>query len=375
TGGDEMPLTCRQINPGACKTYVIAADSSPEVILVDPVLEHADRYRESLEAEKRRLVAVIDTHCHADHLSAGAALADATGCEYLMHRLAAPSEASKSLEDGGRVPCGDSALEVLHTPGHTEDSVSLVVGDCVLTGDALFLDGGGAGRDDLPGGDPGKHWDSLQKLLGLPGHLVVHPGHEYRQRQPSTLGAQRTSNPHLAPRSREEFVRYLDDLQLGPAEWMIEVLKANAACARDLSAAWIPQGVPACEVRGTLAGGAKDLPVATVSAHGLHAELHGEKRPVLLDVREAMELDGPLGRLDGIVHVPIRSLGEQLAALDAHRAASVVTVCKTGGRARTAAQILMQAGFKDVRLLVGGMEGWHHAGLTPTSPAAGAADR
>ena len=358
-----MSATFRQLSPSACKTYLLGVEGSPEVVLVDPVLDCVEDCLEELDREGLRLSHVIDTHSHADHISAGPKLMDETGCEYVMHSSATPRCATKRLQDGSRVRFGKVEIEILHTPGHTKDSITLVLPDRLLTGDTLLLDDGGAGRDDLPGGNSGEHWDSLQKLRGLPGHLVVHPGHEYRDRQPSSLARQKKTNPHLRSASREAFIHYIEGLHLGPAEWMREVLRANASCARELAAAWIPRGVPACEVGGTAVPDAGETSLEAISARDLQAELAAGAGPVLVDVREASELDGPLGRLDGILHIPIRSLQERLAELEEHRTASLVTVCRSGRRSRTATQILVQAGFAKVRLLIGGMEGWRHAGF------------
>jgi rhodanese-related sulfurtransferase len=143
---------------------------------------------------------------------------------------------------------------------------------------------------------------------------------------------------------------------------MKDVLGANYACARDPRAAWIPVDVPACEVKGTL--GANDQQVATVPVTALKDELAASlTRPVLLDVREEIELSGELGSLDKIIHIPIAELAHRLADLEGFRHQNIVTVCRSGGRAHTAAQILMQAGFGRVRVLNGGMVEWNKHGF------------
>ncbi len=357
-----MNVTLEQLNPGPCRTYVLGQEGISEVALVDPVLEHVDDYIRMLEERRLTLTHVIDTHTHADHISGGPSLKDRTECEYVMHTSAPAHCVSYRVADEAKLFVAGIPIRVLHTPGHTKDGTTLVLPNAIMTGDTLFLDEGGGGRDDLPGGNPGEHWDSLQRVLGLPGELVVYPAHEYRGRRPSSLDTQRRTNPHLRPRSRLEFQRYLDDLKLGAADWMKDVLAANYACARDPRAAWIPVDVPACEVKGTL--GANDQQVATVPVAALKDELaETSTRPVLLDVREASELIGELGRLDKIIHIPIAELAHRLAELDAFRSQNIVTVCRSGGRAHTAAQILMQAGFDRVRVLNGGMVEWNKHGF------------
>jgi glyoxylase-like metal-dependent hydrolase (beta-lactamase superfamily II)/rhodanese-related sulfurtransferase len=358
-----MNIVIEQINPQACRTYLLAAEGSPEVVLVDPVLERTNDYLELLHARSLHLTHVIDTHTHADHISGCAALRDQTGCEYVMHSTAPAPCATMRVTDGDNHRLGGASIRFMHTPGHTGDSLCLILPDSILTGDTLFLDDGGAGRDDLPGGDPGAHWDSLQRLLTLPEHLIVHPAHEYRNRAPASLGVQKERNPHLQPRSKEEFERYLEDLKLGPAEWMKDVLKANYACTRDPNAAFIPTDVPACEVKGTMLPGVGDVPVTMISAAELKRRLDAAPAPVLLDVREDKELSEELGHLEGIRHIPIGGLSGSLGDLDAHRKDDIVTICRTGGRAKTAAQIMTKAGFDKVTVLEGGMTAWRSAGF------------
>jgi glyoxylase-like metal-dependent hydrolase (beta-lactamase superfamily II)/rhodanese-related sulfurtransferase len=353
-----MEMIFHQLNPHACRTYLVGTKGVDEAALIDPVLEHVSDYLKLLEGKKFKLSQVIDTHTHADHISAGAALKDLTGCEYVMHTKAPARCVSLRVTDGIECHIGHIRVKVMYTPGHTKDSVSLIFHDRILTGDALFLDDGGAGRCDLPGGDPGEHWDSLQRITRLPDHLVVHPAHDYRGRQPSSLAVQKQRNPHLRPRTRDEYIEYLEDLKLGPADWMKDVLQANYACARDPKATWIPVDVPACEVKGTLGYGVNDQPVAGISPQELKGRLDAGQARVLLDVRELGELKGELGHLSGIRHIPVGSLSAHLSELDGDRDKEIVTICRTGGRAHTAAQILMQAGFKQVSVLLGGMAAW-----------------
>ena len=349
----------RQLNPHACRTYLIGSDNDPRVIIVDPVIDHFNDYLTVLQAEGLILTHVIDTHIHADHISAGSALRDATGCEYVMHEAAPPQCVSTRVRDGDILNFNTLELKVLYTPGHTPDSICLIVGDKLLTGDFLFLDDAGAGRDDLPGGSPADHWESLNKLSDLPAELVVCPAHEYRNRPPSTLGRQRQSNPHLQSRSKEEFIKYLEDLRLGPAGWMRDVIKANYACAKDPQAAWIPVDTPACEIKGTMDAGVNEIKVQYLEARDIRRWLQTDKTDVvLIDVREKEELTGPLGQLDGILHIPIGQLAGSLAGLQEHKAKKIVVVCRSGARATTGAQILTKAGFDKVYVLKGGMLAW-----------------
>lgn len=357
-----MDMVLRQLNPHACRTYLLGMKGSNKIVLIDPVLEHVNDYLELLDREKLKLTCVVDTHTHADHISGAAVLKDHTGCAYGMHPNAPSRCVSMRITEDFEGSLGDIPVRVIYTPGHTRDSISLVLSDGILTGDVLFLDDGGAGRDDLPGGDPGEHWESLQRIRALPDRLIVYPAHEYRNRQPSPLGRQKEHNPHLRPHTKEEYIQYVEDLKLGPADWMKDVLKANYACARDPKAAWIPVDVPACEVKGTLAQGVNDQQVRSLSVEELQHRLGTGSAPVLLDVREAKELEGPLGHLPGIQHIPIGHLSTRLSELELYRDRDIVIICRSGGRAHTATQILMQAGFRQVQVLERGMMAWREAG-------------
>ncbi|AHM57934.1 rhodanese-like sulfurtransferase (plasmid) [Peptoclostridium acidaminophilum DSM 3953] len=352
-----------QLNPHSCKTYLIANDDNSAVI-IDPVIEHFKFYIELLKERKLKLTHVIDTHTHADHISAGSALRDATGCEYVMHENAPSKCVSIRVEDGDVLNISGMEFKFLYTPGHTKDAVSIIVGDKLLTGDFLFLDDGGAGRDDLPGGDPADHWESLKKLDELPDELVVYPAHEYRGRQPSNLGTQRKTNPHLQKRSKDEFIRYIEDLRLGPAEWMKDVLKANYACSQDPNAAWIPLDIAACEIKGTMEEGVNETEVDYISAHELNERIReGLQDTLLVDVREEDELEGPFGHIEGIHNIPIGELAMKQRELQSFKNSNIVTVCRSGARATTGAQILKKAGFEKVFVLEGGMKAWREHGF------------
>src|SRR5262249_53312300 len=157
-------------------------------LLVDPLAEDADRLAGRIERDGLRLRHVVDTHTHADHLSGGAEIARRLSAPDAAPQSAAIPGGTEKLRDGQAPHGGDGKVGVLHTPGHTPDSISLRAGDALMTGDFLFLAQDGAGRLDLPGGDAGAHWDSLQRLSRLGDDLRVLPGHDYNELTDSTLG-------------------------------------------------------------------------------------------------------------------------------------------------------------------------------------------
>ncbi|MFH1707540.1 MAG: MBL fold metallo-hydrolase, partial [Planctomycetota bacterium] len=202
-----MSFTCEQLNPHSCKSYLVVAAGACEAAIIDPVLDHVRDHTRLLENRGLKLAMVIDTHTHADHISGAAALKDFTGCAYVMFHGSPCTCVNRLVEEGtGLVLPGGIPARVMHTPGHTKDSISLVLADRIFTGDALFLDDGGAGRDDLPGGDPAAHWETLERFRQLPGALLICPAHDYRGRTPSSLDTQKKTNPHLKPRTRQEYV-------------------------------------------------------------------------------------------------------------------------------------------------------------------------
>ncbi len=352
-----MSIICRQLNGHSCKTYLVMHQDSRNAIFIDPVIGKIDEYMNLLRQEGLVLRQVIDTHTHADHISGAAALKEKTGCSYLMYDSAPATCADKKIREGDTIKLPDGiTAKVIYTPGHTKDSMSLVFDEFVFTGDALFLDDGGAGRDDLPGGDPGEHWDSLQKLAALPDNLIVYPAHDYRDRIPSSLGTQKQTNPHLRTHSREEFIQYIRELTLGPADWMVDVLKANYTCTKDPNAVWIPEDAPVCEIGGTRESEIGNIEVEHTTVTELKQKLRGKEKPVLLDVREKEELTGELGHLKGIVHIPLGTLKSRMGELDPEK--ETITICRTGHRATTAAQMLKKAGFPRVSVLKGGMTEW-----------------
>jgi glyoxylase-like metal-dependent hydrolase (beta-lactamase superfamily II)/rhodanese-related sulfurtransferase len=353
-----------QLNEGPCKTYLVASERTREAMLVDPVLERVDRYLEQLRQRELRLTLVLDTHVHADHISGASALRDRMGVDYVMHRLSASGCANRRVDDGDLLRVGELEIRVLHTPGHTQDSISLLFPDRLLTGDFLFIGAGGAGRTDLPGGDAGEHWEALQKLRALPDHLLLFPAHDYHGQPHSTLGQERQANPRLQPRDRQDYVDWLAGQRLGPAGWMADVIRANYACARDPRAAWIPVDQPSCEVKGT-AGNVNAELVRLISAEALHDSRRGGTGPTVIDVRESLEF--AQGHLSGARWIPLGELPRRLGELAGLEREPLVTVCRSGGRSATAAAILTVAGFQDVRSLEGGLRRWNELGFPDVS--------
>ena len=342
-----------QLNTGSCKTYLIW--SNHEAMIVDPLFERVEHYAELIRARKLSLRFVIDTHVHADHLSGGPALAAKLATTYVVHKLSNSQCASQRVVENDRLSVGKLSARVIHSPGHATDAICLQFPDRLLTGDALFIDDGGAGRTDLPGGDPAEHWDTLRKLDKLDGKLLLFPGHDYSDREFSTLAEQRINNPHFAPRTRETYIRWLGEQRLGPSAWMVDVIAANYDCEQERAS--IPHHVtPTCAVGGTRGEEAVEMsPRLTADELG---PLLDSGEAVVIDVREPAEWNGSLGHIDGAHLVPLGLLATDLEKVEPYRDKTIVTVCRSGVRSDSAAALLGAQGFPRVFSLDGGMRAW-----------------
>ena len=212
-------------------TYLLADRKGGEALLIDPVLEQTDKYIRLVEELGLRLVMAVDTHIHADHVTALGALRDHTGCATAMGEQTKADCVSVRLRDGERVRVDDLALEVLYTPGHTDDSYSLLLPDRVFTGDTLLIRG--TGRTDFQNGDPAAQYDSLfGRLLWLPDDTFVYPAHDYNGMTVSTIGEEKAHNPRLQVRGKQEYVELMNGLVLSSPRLMDVAVPANRACGR-----------------------------------------------------------------------------------------------------------------------------------------------
>ena len=188
-------------------TYVVEGGAGGgESIVIDPSWD-LDRVRAVVERGGLPVKYIVNTHHHFDHTTGNGALAGALGARVVQHELSG-MERDLSVAGGDRIEFGGESLEVLHTPGHSRDSICLLGGGNLFSGDTLFV--GSCGRVDLPGGSAGELYDSLfDALYGLDDGLTVFPGHDYGPSPTSTLGAEKRTNPVLQRRGREEFVRMM----------------------------------------------------------------------------------------------------------------------------------------------------------------------
>lgn len=197
-----------EVGPMANFSYIIADENKRVAAIVDPSWDLEKMYS-ILEAKKWRVTMIINTHNHFDHVLGNEQIASRTGARIAQHQDSNWEGKYDSITDGEQIPLGDTVIKVLHTPGHSKESISLLVNDeFIFTGDTLFV--GGCGRVDLLGGDVNDMYDSLyNKVLQLNEDLIVYPGHNYGSSPWSTIGKEKKNNPALQFRSREEFVRFM----------------------------------------------------------------------------------------------------------------------------------------------------------------------
>src|SRR5262245_41461190 len=297
-------LIVNQIRTENCFAYLVVDAEAQEAVLVDPRADRVEDYLRDLDERGVRLRAVIETHTHADHISGAAELRARTGAEVLISVRPTSNVAPRRLGDGDRISAGRGEIEVLASPGHTDDSISLLVDDSLLTGDALLV--GGAGRTDFQNGSPEALYDTLhRRFAGLPGDLTVYPGHDYTGRTHSTLSQERQTNALLRLNERDRFISTLRaGRQPKPAN-MDAIVAANVHGLR---------------------------PSPRIAVDELADALRGATPPVVVDVRLPAEYRSV--HLAPSLSVPLDQIVKRRDELPRDR--ELVLVCRTGSRARLA---------------------------------------
>jgi len=210
-------------------TYLLAERRGGEALLIDPVLENTAQYIRLLEELDVKLVMAADTHIHADHVTALGELRDQTGCASAMGAMTRAECVSVHFHEGEKLCVDKLHLDILYTPGHTDDSYSFVLPDRVFTGDTLLIRG--TGRTDFQNGDPAAQYDSLfGKLLTLPEHTRVYPAHDYNGMTVSTIGEEKRHNPRLQVADKQAYIALMNGLELDDPKLMDIAVPANRAC-------------------------------------------------------------------------------------------------------------------------------------------------
>src|SRR5471030_879049 len=248
-------------------SYLLASRPGGEALILDPVLEKADRYCQLLRELDLKLVKAVDTHLHADHVTGLGELRDRTRCITIMGEQSKADVVAMRVADGDRVTIEGITLDVMYTPGHTDDSYSYLMGDRVFTGDTLLIRG--TGRTDFQNGSARAQYDSIfGRLLKLPDETMVFPAHDYKGDTVSTIGEEKRYNPRLQVRSAEEYIELMGNLNLPNPKMMDVAVPAN-----------MRQGLVQAEIAR------RGWAVSAADAKGLI----GRSDTVLVDLRERAE--------------------------------------------------------------------------------------
>lgn len=331
-------------------TYLLADDDTREAVIIDPVQEQFERDAALIGELGLRLVAVLDTHVHADHVTAQGLLRQRFGAKSVMSERSGAVCADVLVKHGDRVGFGRHALEVRETPGHTNGCLTFVCHEprMAFTGDALLIRG--CGRTDFQSGDSPALYQSVRgRVFTLPDDTLIYPAHDYKGRTVSTVAEEKRHNPRLGMSgSLGDFTQAMAALNLSYPRKMDVSVPANLACGLPALAAERRASDHSFAPITVSAGGVPELDSTWLAAHAAGV--------TLVDVREPDEFYGPLGHLPGAELIPLGALAAGVSALPRER--PVVTICRSGGRSGKAALELNALGFARVASLRGGMLDW-----------------
>ncbi len=323
-------------------TYLMASRRGGEALLIDPVFEQTNRYLKLLEELDLRLVKVVDTHIHADHVSAMGSLRAATRCTTVMGEQSPADVVSLRVRDNEAVTIEGISLTALHTPGHTSESYSFLMDDRVFTGDTLLIRG--TGRTDFQNGDPYEQYHSLfGRLLKLPETTFVYPAHDYKGDTVSTIGEEKAFNPRLQVSSPEEYAEIMDNLNLPNPTLMDVAVPENLKVGLRSRA---QHRVPVVEVGELLRG----WPACEF---------------MLVDIREEGERQR-FGTIPGSIHAPYGQFdqycGKAGPLAGMAKQGRILLYCAVGERSTLAVELAAEMGLEGLSHIPGGFTAWAKAG-------------
>src|SRR5712692_10501722 len=340
-------------------TYLLGDRASGAAVLIDPVFEQVRRDAALLGELGLKLVATLETHVQADHVTGAWLLQRRTDSRIMLSKASGAEGADRTLAQDDVVSFGGRRLMVRATPGHTNSCLTYVLDDhsMAFTGDCLLIRG--SGRTDFQEGDAAAMYRSIhEQIFTLPDDCLLYPAHDYRGLTVTSVAEERRYNPRLGGEiGVGDFTGYMKNLHLAHPKMIDVAVPANLRCGRPENEAMAdPAADPAwANLRYSFAG------VWEIDPHGLE-ELAGTQAGTaqILDVREPAEFTGPLGHIKDAVLIPLGELAERAGELERDR--PIVAVCRAGSRSAQATTILQQAGFKEVANLTGGMLRWRAEG-------------
>ncbi|MCK1393405.1 MBL fold metallo-hydrolase [Bradyrhizobium sp. 1] len=326
-------------------SYVLASRPGGEALILDPVLEKVDRYCQLLRELDLKLVKAVDTHLHADHVTGLGELRDRTHCMTVMGDQTKADVVAMRVADGDKVTIEGLSLDVMYTPGHTDDSYSYLMGDRVFTGDTLLIRG--TGRTDFQNGSSRAQYDSIfNRLLKLPDETMVFPAHDYKGDTVSTIGEEKRYNPRLQVRSVDDYIELMANLKLPNPKMMDVAVPANMRVGlhqEELE----KEGRALSAVEAIRSLGRPDI--------------------LLVDLRESNER-AKHGTLEGALHTPYPSVeeslkpGGMLREVAAATGRRIVFFCAFGERSAMAVAAAKESGLSNTAHIAGGIDAWKKAG-------------
>jgi len=334
-------------------TYLLADEASREALLIDPVFEQFQRDLAMLRELGLTLKLVVDTHAHADHITAAWLLKQKTGCQIAISAAAGAENLDLALKHGDTFGVTGVTLEARATPGHTNGCMSFVLADHskVFTGDALLIRG--CGRSDFQQGDASRLYHSItEQLFSLPDDCAVYPAHDYNGRTQSTVGEEKAFNPRVGGEANEnDFVQYMNAMQLPHPKKIDEAVPANLRSGKPESGA-LPPEPDWADLRISYAGVPEVEPVWV---------MQNQPSVTILDVREPDELDETMKALDNALLIPLSELRSRVREVPTDK--PVVTLCRSGKRSALAINILKEAGHDRVANIYGGILRWNSSAV------------
>src|SRR5882724_2176185 len=325
-------------------SYLLASRAGGEALILDPVLEKVDRYCQLLRELDLRLVKAVDTHLHADHVTGLGELRDRTHCVTIMGEQSKADVVAMRVGDGDRVMIEGLSLDVMYTPGHTDDSYSYLMGDRVFTGDTLLIRG--TGRTDFQNGSARSQYDSIfNRLLKLPDETMVFPAHDYKGETVSTVGEEKRFNPRLQVRSVDEYAELMSNLKLANPKMMDVAVPANMRVG--LAQEEIARRGWAVSAREAMA-------------------LIGRPDVAFVDLRERAEREKH-GVITGSLHAPYPDLADNVSSggmlheLARATGKRILFYCAFGERSAMAVQAAQDAGLASASHIAGGIDAWKKA--------------
>jgi len=351
-------------------TYIIADITSSEALIIDPVKSEIDTYKKLFDSYGFTLKFSLETHVHADHITASGLLRKSLKCQTAVSQVCGARYADIQIREGDRFQLGkNETITAVATPGHTLGSMSFVWRDKVFTGDSLLING--CGRTDFQGGDPGQLYDSItQKLFKLPDETLVYPGHDYKGYRVSSIMQEKLLNIRLAGKSREEFISLMNNLNL-PKPRLIDIaVPANRYCGVDEEDAIQTSDVNVTPDAKSLLTSSQLVTQAKSSIIEILpselADMLPEEDLILIDVREPNEYEESY--IPGACSMPRGVLEFRILEHEQvnNPEVKIILYCRSGGRSALAAESLTKMGFRNVMSLAGGYEAWKKSSCTLT---------